>query len=173
MAHLVLVHMSSPGSSLLTPERVPKKVEEVRQALGAKGVSLSELTPEKLAAVVDPKTINSLQTGYRKSMSDKAKAGYTQANAAEKKEWLCQYIVDPKLGKSEGFTSTVASQSEKTKSGEFWLTQEELGGPEHLNCPKHAEILVKSGTLREREHEQVPLALAGVKQYFWVRSQVV
>ena len=78
--------MASCSSPDVTPEKFPKKVLEVRKHLAEHGVKVAELNPETLAlAKIDPKVMNSLQTGARKALNASAKSSYTSMTAQEKR----------------------------------------------------------------------------------------
>ena len=155
----------APSYPVATPDKIPKKVLEVRQQLADQGILLADLSPEKFAkATVDPKLLNVLQTGARKTMSPSVKSSYASMTAQEK-NWIYQYIIDPKVANCEGLTRVTAKNEELSKTRTMWLTESQIASLAHLNNDQHASLLVKSGTLQERDHEDPPLAAAGVKQY--------
>lgn len=144
--------------------KVPKAVQNARVKVENNGESMS---PAALKRALTSAELNSLQTSFRAVMSAEAREGYRQlATDDERRSYLCQFILDPEIAKTNGFNKSVAFDEAADVATEGWVTLEELGGPQYLNSRYHADIMAK--TLPERPHEVPELAAENVKQYYYV-----
>ena len=134
--------------------KVPKAVQNARVKVENNGESMS---PAALKRALTSAELNSLQTSFRAVMSAEAREGYRQlATDDERRSYLCQFILDPEIAKTNGFNKSVAFDEAADVATEGWVTLEELGGPQYLNSRYHADIMAK--TLPERPHEVPELA---------------
>ena len=162
----------------VTPPKVspdgllPKAVASVRSTLLERGVSLEGLSAKKVYETLDPKEVNKLATSFRNTMSAAARQAYKEVSPADRREWLAQYIVDPQLGTSVGFTQTEATNSRLSTAKEAWITEAEMGGPLWLNDTQAAKILCESGELPSRPHERPCLAAKGMLQFEFSKEMV-
>lgn len=148
-----------------TPEKIPKSVQNARDAMAKLGL---EVTADNLQKNLDKQTFAAVSQAFRKALSPESKTAYANLRSdAERRAYVNQFILDPEIARTNGFNRTTAIDESMAKATEGWLTREELGGPLWLNSLKNADLLIASKTLPERPHDNAVLAAAGVKAYFF------
>ena len=160
--------ISSMAPTSNNAEKLPKSVLQVREIMGD-----LQITAKSLYDNVDSKLLNNLATTFRKAQSEQCRSDYNDQTPEVRREWLAQYVLDPKTGSSIGFSSTTAHNSQSSEGLTEWLTEDQLASSQWLNSESHAHTLCQSGELRERPHERPCLAKAGVKQYEYSRQQLL
>ena len=154
--------------------KMPKIVVKAREAMEAAGSDL-EVTGDNLKKVMEAKDFNLLANAFRGSMSGAAKKQYSACvrTDQDRRQWLAQFVIDPRFATAEGFNVTEAFHINEDIDEERWATEEKLAGPTFYNCAKHAAVMTKSGELEERPHRNQALADAGVKEYKYTGDIVV
>eukprot|EP00959_Pyramimonas_sp_CCMP1952_P339682 7113922-Pyramimonas_sp.AAC.1 len=70
--------------------------------------------------------------------------------------------MDPQTAKLQGFNRVTAVTMNKTSEEDRWMTEDMLGGPQELNNPTRARLIVESGKLTSRPSKFAALATIGV-----------
>lgn len=149
--------------------KLPKAVAAARSKCGG----VENVTPETLKAIMSKTELNNLANNFRLGMSAAVKDEYARLSTdAERRQWLCQYVVDPEVATKTGYNSTEAVNDVIKEGTEQWLHLSEIGGPLHLNDMAAAQAIVSSGVLQERPSEWEILAGQGMKQY-WFSKELV
>lgn len=147
---------------------MPKKVQLTRELLAQKGLAV---TAANIKDALPAKDFNLLGQAFRATLCPQAKEKYGQLKTDEsRREWLAQFIIDPDFATLSGWNSCVLFNDSAEIEEASWITEEQLGGPDHLNSAKHARLVITAGELQERDHEVSSLAAAGVKQYRWTQK---
>jgi hypothetical protein len=150
------LHMA-PKSSTST---LPRAMEELKRHLGA------DATPDGIKnAPPDVRTrafsaLNSTLKGLHGAKYADYKA---ITDAAKKREWMINYILDPASGGSVAENVTERSSEDINAARTQWVTLEELASPRFYNSVDNAKLAAKD--LPSRLHEKPSLASAGVLQY--------
>ena len=86
-----------------------------------------------------------------------------------RREWLCEYMLDPEAGGCVGknFTQRVTTRQDEDK--EVWVTEATLGGPLYMNDKAAAKIAITA--MQSRPHENPALAKADILQYHYTFSE--
>ena len=144
------------------PIKVPKIVREISAKL-----KNEPITKANVQAKVGKKEWNNLCTTFRTSLPDELKQKYKSLGSDDlRADWVGQWAMDPQGAVASGFNRKVVHETDQEREQFLWLTEDQLGGPEHLNNVNHAKLVIEGGDLGEgRPHELPSLAKAGVVQY--------
>ncbi len=153
-------------SDTIKPQKVPKVVERARAALHG-----CDITPSSLKDKLSNKELNNLANTFRNTMPPEVKDEYGKLRSdSDRRQWLCQFVLDPHVASTRGFNKTTAKNSVNSEGQAQWLHLSELAGPIHLNNKELAKALVESGELQERWSEYASLAALGEKQYYFSKE---
>ena len=143
---------------------LPKPCLELQTALG------DNCSPDGLAGR-DLHKLRNRAFGAMKQHLNKhnpeAIAGFDSLdNDAQRREWLCNFMLDPKSG---GFTAQNWGERKKRgtqKARKIWLTECELASPKYLNSAALAAAAIQD--MNDRLHELPSLKALGIKQYEYI-----
>ena len=138
----------------------PKPVLKFLEGRDGSDITLSEIDG------LDPPQRKSLQNAFYEFMKKKDPDLMSQysgcATREERKHCLLNFLIDTSATTKRVGTNTSSVNSEER---DVWVTESMLRGPNFLNNPEHAAIVVKDGR-RSRDYEgSKALADAGVKEY--------
>ena len=152
----------------VTPQKVPKAVQQARDAL--RGM---EINADTIKKILSAKDYNNLCCNFRNQMSASVKSEYKALSGdEERRNWIAQYVLDPHTTVASGFNKTTAYIGNETLKEYRWLHESEIASEQFLNSKEMAAMLTKSGELESRPSEFPSLAAEGYKQYWFNVSRV-
>ena len=143
-------------------DKVPRPVQEARQKLAGKPINA-----ETIVEALGRAGLNKLAGCARYNMVDSVRDKYNQFKTdQQKREWLAQYVLDPKIAKCTASNETAATDEKLAEEDEGWLYESQIAIK--LNDKEMAKILCESGELQDRPADHEALNKAGYKQYWFV-----
>ena len=115
--------------------KIPKPVHNARDAM--KGI---DIDGETLKATLSAQQYNLLGASFRQGMLPDVKIKYDKLPTdKDRRQWLAQYVVDPKQAKCEGCSTTEAFVESTSESWSGWLPESVIAGPKAPERPKSSE----------------------------------
>ena len=91
------------------------------------------------------KEYNNFANNFRNHLNPEQKDQYMCVLKEDRALWICQWALDPAMCELQGLNRATAHKNDEQEETDVLVTEEQLGGPQYLNSPEHAAILVKSG----------------------------
>ena len=119
---------------------------------------------------MDGKEINKLMGNMCAGLQPAVRDSYAKAKGEQqRRDWLCQYIMDPEGCCCKGLDSTEVYHDEQKEIEDEWLYRGQLA--DRLKDTALTDILVEAGEFDDRVVEHKSAAAKGYKQFLWTTEK--
>ena len=134
--------MSAALNSASNPvKKVPKVVAQIQKELEINPAS-PKPDIESIKNVIGKSKYNLLGCTFRQSLTQEQKQAYQGLTQEQKDDALVQVVLDPNECNLLGFNKTSVYKDDVNEDVEIWVTEAQLGGPQYLNNPEHAALII-------------------------------
>ena len=147
-AHVDALRMSSGILGGTRGTTVPKCVRTFQDKIGD-----DMITPQSMKSTLGYKEYNNLCNVFRASLSQAHEEEYGKLEQEDQRAWIAQWAMDPAASALNGFNKTEVFIDKGARIEERWVSLKQLVGPNFLNDPEAAQIIVDANELSDRPHK--------------------